>query len=174
MKKTPASRSPRRLTIVITSKNAQADCNRVRLKTRARRKPARRRRRKCPRPRRECNQSSAPPRPASPGSVSEIFGRDGVGAAAAGIRRDGLAVGKVNDGQQHDDADADRARCRRRPAAPSGISSVRAASGPYAAELSASRPKMGIPAEVPTCSARSSRVESRFPSTISRTDKIAS
>ena len=32
------------------------------------------------------------------------------------------------------------------PAAPSGIKSVSAASGPYAAELSASRPKIGIPA----------------------------
>ena len=49
------------------------------------------------------------------------------------------------------------------PAAPSGISSVSAASGPYAAELSASRPKMGMPAEAPIRSARSSLVASGFP-----------
>ncbi len=35
------------------------------------------------------------------------------------------------------------------PSAPSGINMVSAASGPYAAELSASRPKMGIPAAGP-------------------------
>ena len=45
-----------------------------------------------------------------------------------------------------------------RPARPSGISSVSAASGPYAAELSASSPKIGMPAEEPMCSARSSEV----------------
>src|SRR5579863_10382389 len=49
------------------------------------------------------------------------------------------------------------------PAAPSGMSSVRAASGPYAAELSASRPKIGIPARGPICSARSSLVASGLP-----------
>src|ERR1700723_2402706 len=35
---------------------------------------------------------------------------------------------------------------------------VRAASGPYAAELRASSPKMGIPAEGPTCSPCSSQL----------------
>ncbi len=49
------------------------------------------------------------------------------------------------------------------PAAPSGIKRVSAASGPYAAELSASRPKIGIPAAAPIRSARSSRVGSGFP-----------
>ena len=36
------------------------------------------------------------------------------------------------------------------PAAPSGIKSVSAASGPYAADPSASRPSMGMPAITPT------------------------
>src|SRR6202142_3916179 len=38
------------------------------------------------------------------------------------------------------------------------MSRVRAASGPYAAELRASSPKMGIPAEGPTCSPCSSQL----------------
>ena len=38
------------------------------------------------------------------------------------------------------------------PNEPSASSIVRAASGPYADELSASRPKTGIPAAGPTCS----------------------
>jgi hypothetical protein len=43
------------------------------------------------------------------------------------------------------------------PAAPSGISSVRAASGPYAAEPSASSPSIGMPVQTPTrCSPSSS------------------
>src|ERR1700733_2511659 len=49
------------------------------------------------------------------------------------------------------------------PASPSGISSVIAASGPYAALVSASRPKIGIPAATPMCSARSSLVAKGFP-----------
>src|SRR5580704_5195541 len=44
------------------------------------------------------------------------------------------------------------------PPMPRGMRRVRAASGPYAAELSASRPKMGMPAAGPMCSARSSDV----------------
>src|SRR5579864_227860 len=56
------------------------------------------------------------------------------------------------------------------PATPSGISSVKAASGPYAAELSASRPKMGIPAEASICSARSSDVANGLPNSMSTTD----
>src|SRR5208337_4646858 len=40
---------------------------------------------------------------------------------------------------------------------------VRAASGPYAAELRASSPKTGIPARGPICSARSSLVASGRP-----------
>src|SRR6516225_1030641 len=49
------------------------------------------------------------------------------------------------------------------PTRPSGSSSVSAASGPYAAELSASRPKIGMPAIGPICSARSSLVASGRP-----------
>jgi hypothetical protein len=49
------------------------------------------------------------------------------------------------------------------PSRPSGMSSVSAASGPYAAELSASRPKIGMPAMGPMCSARSSLVASGRP-----------
>ena len=49
------------------------------------------------------------------------------------------------------------------PSRPSGISSVSAASGPYAAELRASSPKTGIPASGPMCSARSSLVASGRP-----------
>ena len=44
------------------------------------------------------------------------------------------------------------------PRSPSGISRLRAASGPYAAELSPSRPKIGMPCIGPICSARSSLV----------------
>src|ERR1700734_2623202 len=49
------------------------------------------------------------------------------------------------------------------PISPRGISSVSAASGPYAAELSASNPKTGIPAMGPMHSARSSLVASGRP-----------
>ena len=49
------------------------------------------------------------------------------------------------------------------PIRPRGISSVSAASGPYAAELRASSPKTGIPARGPMCSARSSLVASGRP-----------
>src|ERR1700746_8423 len=49
------------------------------------------------------------------------------------------------------------------PATPSGISSVIAASGPYAALVSPSNPKIGIPAATPICSARSSLVAKGFP-----------
>src|SRR6185437_114989 len=42
------------------------------------------------------------------------------------------------------------------PATPRGIRSASAASGPYAAELSASRPKIGIPASAPSFSPLSS------------------
>src|ERR1700730_16777411 len=42
------------------------------------------------------------------------------------------------------------------PATPRGMSRARAASGPYAAELSASRPKTGIPAAAPSLSVSSS------------------
>src|SRR4029077_21086674 len=59
------------------------------------------------------------------------------------------------------------------PASPSGISRVSAASGPYAAELRASSPKMGIPADTPTCSPRSSEVARGLPSRISRMDMRA-
>ena len=44
------------------------------------------------------------------------------------------------------------------PSRPSGISSVSAASGPYAAELNASSPKTGMPASGPMHSARSAVV----------------
>src|SRR4029077_9589865 len=56
------------------------------------------------------------------------------------------------------------------PASPSGISRVSAASAPYAAGLRASSPKMGIPADTPTCSPRSSEVARGLPSRISRID----
>src|SRR5580658_8587317 len=49
------------------------------------------------------------------------------------------------------------------------MSSVSAASGPYAAELSASRPKIGMPAIGPMCSARSSLVASGRPKSRVRT-----
>src|SRR5437870_9353961 len=58
------------------------------------------------------------------------------------------------------------------PAAPRGMSSVRAASGPYPAELSASKPKIGIPAETPTCSARASSDARGRPSRKSRKDMM--
>src|SRR5271165_170805 len=54
------------------------------------------------------------------------------------------------------------------PAAPSGISNVSAASGPYAAELSASSPKIGMPAAAPIFSARSSLDAMGRPKTISK------
>src|ERR1700722_16181077 len=44
------------------------------------------------------------------------------------------------------------------PRSPRGMRRVRAASGPYAAELRASSPKMGIPAEGPTCTPCSSQL----------------
>src|SRR5580692_9900617 len=53
------------------------------------------------------------------------------------------------------------------PISPSGISSVNAASGPYAAELSASSPKIATPGPGPTCSPRSSEVFSGFPTIMS-------
>src|SRR5579863_5698293 len=49
----------------------------------------------------------------------------------------------------------------------SGISSVSAASGPYAAELSASRPKIGMPFSGPMRSAFSSSVASARPNSTS-------
>jgi hypothetical protein len=49
------------------------------------------------------------------------------------------------------------------PIAPSGSSNVSAASGPYAAELSASSPKIGMPAAAPMHSARASSDASGFP-----------
>src|SRR5580692_198364 len=45
---------------------------------------------------------------------------------------------------------------------------LNAASGPYAAELSASRPKIGMPRPGPICSARSSLVAMGLPTTRSR------
>ena len=54
------------------------------------------------------------------------------------------------------------------PAAPRGMRSVSAASGPYAAELRASRPKIGIPAVVPSCSARAIELASGLPNSKSR------
>src|SRR6266481_1858057 len=56
------------------------------------------------------------------------------------------------------------------PASPRGTRIVRAASGPYAAELSASRPKMGIPLATPTLSPRSSKFASGRPKRISSMD----
>src|SRR5271155_1499128 len=56
----------------------------------------------------------------------------------------------------------------RTPARPSGIIRLSAASGPYAAELSPSSPKMGIPCAGPICSARSSLVLIGLPTTRSR------
>src|SRR5271170_4567765 len=54
------------------------------------------------------------------------------------------------------------------PSRPSGISRLSAASGPYAAELNASRPKIGMPAPGPICSARSSLLLIGLPTTKSR------
>src|ERR1700730_1249840 len=48
------------------------------------------------------------------------------------------------------------------------MSRVSAASGPYAAELSASRPKTGIPSATPICSARSSVLARGLPTSRSR------
>src|SRR5271169_3321098 len=56
----------------------------------------------------------------------------------------------------------------RTPISPRGINKLRAASGPYAAELRPSRPKIGIPCEMPTCSARSSEVLMGLPTSRSR------
>src|SRR5579863_8312760 len=53
----------------------------------------------------------------------------------------------------------------RTPRRPRGIRRLRAASGPYAAELSASRPKIGMPCAGPICSARSSVVRMGLPTT---------
>ena len=41
------------------------------------------------------------------GKRAQIFRGHGVGTASARIRRDGLTIGEVHDGQQHDDAEAD-------------------------------------------------------------------
>lgn len=57
-----------------------------------------------------------------------------------------------------------------RPAAPSGRSNVSAASGPYAADDSASRPSTGIPAAGPISCASASSVDSGLPRTRSRSD----
>src|SRR5271170_2499984 len=54
------------------------------------------------------------------------------------------------------------------PSRPSGISKLSAASGPYAAELNASNPKIGMPAPGPICSARSSLLLIGLPTTKSR------
>src|SRR5580692_4267573 len=54
------------------------------------------------------------------------------------------------------------------PKSPSGISRLSAASGPYAAELSPSNPKMGMPWMGPICSARSSEVLIGLPTSKSR------
>src|ERR1700733_10645312 len=56
------------------------------------------------------------------------------------------------------------------PRSPRGMSMVRAASGPYAAELRASNPKMGIPAEGPTCSPCSSQLARGRPIRMSEND----
>src|SRR5262245_328511 len=56
------------------------------------------------------------------------------------------------------------------PAAPSGISTVIAASGPYAAELSASSPSIGIPTTGPTRCSPSSWEASGLPKSTSRMD----
>src|SRR5580704_5036237 len=54
------------------------------------------------------------------------------------------------------------------PIRPNGISRLSAASGPYAAELSPSNPKMGMPCKGPICSARSSEVLMGLPTSKSR------
>src|ERR1019366_1410291 len=56
------------------------------------------------------------------------------------------------------------------PATPNGINSVSAASGPYAAELSASKPKIGIPADTPISSALASSDANGRPRRISAND----
>ena len=81
-----------------------------------------------------------------PGPMPQILAGHGVRAAAARIGLDRLPVRKVNDHQQAMIA-ALIGTMMCTPSSPSGINSVSAASGPYAAELSASRPKIGIPAE---------------------------
>src|SRR5215469_1834608 len=58
------------------------------------------------------------------------------------------------------------------PAMPSGISSVIAASGPYAALVRASSPKIGMPAATPICSARSSLVARGRPKRTSVNDMV--
>src|SRR5260370_27585409 len=59
------------------------------------------------------------------------------------------------------------------PDAPRAISGVNAAWGPYAAELSASRPKPGIPLAVPSLSVRSSEERSGRPKRKSITDIVS-
>lgn len=58
-----------------------------------------------------------------------------------------------------------------RPATETGISSVSAVSGPYAAELSALSPKTGTPSVTAICSARSSEDASGRPIKKSMRDK---
>src|ERR1700730_18911268 len=58
------------------------------------------------------------------------------------------------------------------PATPRGMSRARAASGPYAAELSASRPKTGIPADAPSLSVSSSDERRGRPKRKSITDMV--
>ena len=53
------------------------------------------------------------------------------------------------------------------PSIPKGINKESAASGPYAALVRASSPKMGMPAPTPICSARSSLVASGLPKILS-------
>jgi hypothetical protein len=72
-------------------------------------------------------------------------------------RHDRLTVRKINDGEQDDNADAHRNDLGDAGHA-EGIRSVKAASGPYATELSASSPKIGIPLAAPMRSAFSSSV----------------
>src|SRR5215831_12840220 len=60
------------------------------------------------------------------------------------------------------------------PSTLSGIRRVSAASGPYPAELSASRPKIGMPRTGPICSARSWELASGLPKIRSFNDVILS
>ncbi len=107
MKTPPASRTPRRLTTVSSSKNAEAELERVRLEARDSGDEradaggdADRGGEHVIDHQRGCGKQAR--------AGAQVFAGDRVGSAAVRIGLDGLPVGEIHDAQQDDDADADR------------------------------------------------------------------
>ncbi len=98
---------------------------------------------------------------------AEVRLGDGVRTASARVRGDRLTVGKIDDEEHRDDDREDRPHVLK-AGAPSGIMSVSAASGPYAADAIASSPSTGMPAAGPICWCTCSSDASRRPRSQSR------